>query len=485
MPRSRSSLQSLARLFDSSVFPIYALDEEREIVFCNEACCEWLGVSADRLLGVRCQYHSQPDVPEAAAVAAGLCPPPAVFGGLRQTAEVSCVARDGQSRRRRGEFLPLAEGSDGSAGVLVVLGLADCEEGTAPPACDSLAPSSLHEQLRRFRHEAADRHAPDSLVGGSPAIARAKAQIALAASSQVSVLIVGPSGSGKEHVAKAIHYRSPSAATRALVPLACAVLGGELLSSTVSALLSKQATADRGATLLLGDVDELPAEIQAEMIRLLKNPPPGLRVLSTAARPLEDLVREDRFRGELACLLSTVRIDLPALAQRLEDLPLLAQLFLEAVNARSGKRLGNKQIGGFTPAALDRLAAHSWPGNLDELAQIVEQAHARCHSSLVDSSDLPDRLQLAAAAARHSRRDEAIALEEFLAGVETELIQRALRRAKGNKSKAAKLLGLTRPRLYRRLVQLGLEPGAQTDEEVVQFTEENLTNSDEGLMTND
>src|SRR6185295_12279872 len=156
-------------------------------------------------------------------------------------------------------------------------------------------------------------------------------------------------GSGKEHVAKAIHYRSPRAEMRALVPLACGVLGTELLSSTVAALVSKHATADRAATLLMNDVDELAPENQLEMIALLKHRPAGLRVVATTTRSIEALARQDKFHGELACLLSTLEIELPALSDRLEDLPLLSQLFLEAMNAGGDKRTAGKQIGGFTP----------------------------------------------------------------------------------------------------------------------------------------
>jgi DNA-binding NtrC family response regulator len=116
------------------------------------------------------------------------------------------------------------------------------------------------------------------------------------------------------------------------------------------------------------------------------------------------------------------------------------------------------QLQGFTPEALDQLAAYSWPGNIDELSGLVHEACRAAEGRLVTPRDLPQRIYLAAAAERRPRRgDESIDLGSFLAGVELELIQRALRRAKGNKTKAAKLLGLTRPRLYRRMVQLGLE----------------------------
>ena len=152
-------------------------------------------------------------------------------------------------------------------------------------------------------------------------------------------------------------------------------------------------------------------------------------------------------------MLSTIVIELPSLAQRRDDLPLLAQLFLEDVNAS-----GTRQIGGFTPAALDALDAYPWPGNLDELAAVVTEAHQRARGAEIDVGDLPEKLHWAAQAAAHPRaNEETIVLEEYLARVERELIRRALARCRGNKAKAARLLGMTRPRLYRRMVQLGLE----------------------------
>src|SRR5262249_4677309 len=162
-------------------------------------------------------------------------------------------------------------------------------------------------------------------------------------------------------------------------------------------------------------------------------------IVSTAVARLDQAVAEGRMSRELACALSTLTIELPALAARLEDLPLLAQAFLEEANAA-----GLKQVAGFSPEALDRLVAYSWPGDVDELVHMVREAHGRAQGDQIDVGDLPQRIALASQAAAYARQtDESIVLEEFLAKLERELIERALRRAKGNKTKAAKLLGLT------------------------------------------
>jgi DNA-binding NtrC family response regulator len=177
------------------------------------------------------------------------------------------------------------------------------------------------------------------------------------------------------------------------------------------------------------------------------------RLISTSVLPLGELVQRGKFRADLAAMLSTIGIQLPALTDRREDLPLLVQIFLEDCN-----RQGSKQLGGFSPEAIDELVAYSWPGNLNELANIVAASHKNAQGSEIKPAELPPQIHLAAQAAAHPRKvEEPIQLDEFLQRVERELIRRAIARAKGNKTKAARLLGLTRPRLYRRMVQLGLE----------------------------
>ena len=278
------------------------------------------------------------------------------------------------------------------------------------------------------------------------------------------MLIVGPSGSGKEHVAKAIHYRQAAATAAGLIPLSVTALDAELLLSTLESLLAKAAAGrpDAPGTLLVRDVDQLSPDVQPPLTRLLRGPTVP-RVIATSGRPLAELVAAGAFQADLAALLATLTIELVPLGERIDDLPLLAQLFLEEVNAEGGR-----QLAGFSPEALDELAGYPWPGNLDELADMVRRAHAAAGESTITPRDLPKRIGLAADAVRWPQRpQQPIDLVQTLEQIETELIQKALERAKGNKSRAAELLGLSRPRLYRRLVQLGLSAA----EELVEFEE--------------
>lgn len=464
MPTARAT-HDLLRLLQDAAQPVYLVDDERRIVFLNAACCQWVGTPADDLIGRYCRWQSSHCDTVGAAVDS-LCPPPEAFHGRRTRGSVSKFCGDGQLVRRGADFLPLP-GADGNwIGVLVIV------DPTDLPAVDSPVESKgaeaagearqLHDSVARFRSELARWHHVERLAGRGAAMQRVRAQVELAAAGSGTVLVVGPAGCGRQHVARTIHF-AQQPPLGALAPVACSALPADVLRSTIASLITRHSQADKKArvTLLLNDVHVMPAEVQADLARWLAAAPKNIRFLATALEPLETLVEGGGFSADLAHALSTLVIELPSLAARRDDIPLLAQMLLEDFNAQGGK-----QLRGFTPEALDRLAAYDWPGQMDELAAAVREACAAAEGFEINDSDLPKRLHLAAEAARVPRKQpEVISLENFLAGVETELIQRALREAKGNKSKAARLLGLTRPKLYRRMVQLGLERGEETDEE--------------------
>lgn len=464
MAPSRIHTTELARLLNAAKQPIYVLDEDLTIVFLNRACQEWLG-SGEALLGRRCAYHSGPTADNLDVAAAGLCPPPQVLARKSVTASVSRMADDGRLIERRANFLPMGFEAEELLGILAIVDVADQVPGAVVvddevEKPDEAGPMALHEHIRHFRQEAAARYRADRLIGQGPAMRLARRQVELAAISRASVLLVGPAGSGRQHLAAAIHYAAtvadpqlPTAGT--LVPLDCALLGTDLMETVHTAVARANLLDEHTSpgTLLFHRVDELSVDVQAELAAYVVRRLTVWRLLATAAESLVELARRGKFRDDLAAALSTITIELPPLVQRRDDLPLLAQLFLEEQNAA-----GRRQIGGFTAATFDMLDAYGWPGNLDELAQVVADAHQQAAGREIDVSDLPERLRLACQAAAQPRRvEETIVLDEYLARVERELIRRALARSKGNKARAARLLGLTRPRLYRRMLQLGLE----------------------------
>jgi len=242
----------------------------------------------------------------------------------------------------------------------------------------------------------------------------------------------------------------------------CAAIAPEGFRLTIAMLTGElsQEELDR-SSLLLRNIDRLSLDLQAEIAADLLGESFPPRLFATSSVPLEELAARGKFYPPLATALSTLLIQLPSLPERFDDLPLLAQMIVERHN-----RIEEHQLSGITPETLDALAHYGWPGGIAELLYLLLQA---CHTTFdthVQIHNLPPAIRLAEDAAHAMPpRDETIALDYYLADIERELIERAMRRAKGNKARAARLLGLTRPRLYRRLELLGLEKREEADHE--------------------
>lgn len=447
MPLSRASANELGRLLAAVSGPLYVVAADRRLVFVNEACSAWSNVDAAELVGQECQYGLADDLTGPAAVASALCPPPESFCGTWLDAVIVLPGREDQPRQV--EFIPLPSGEKDAGGVLAIARSAFRAGETS--SHEQYSGPELHARLQHYRAQLGRRFHVDRLLGDSPGMRRARAQVRLAAASTASVLVLAAAGSG-ELIGRAIHYGDGAGAAGPLVPLACSLLDTELLQATLRGLGRSKTSGQRLGTLLLNGVDALGEGAQDELIRWSTGGSFPARIIATSQAPLVELAVQRRFRADLACALSTLTIELPPLAQRMSDLPLLVQWHIEQTNLLSAK-----QIGGCTPEAIDRLADYAWPGDLGELEQAIVEAHEHAEGPLIGPQDLPQRLTMAnQASARPEKRDETIKLEEYLANIEHELIVRALKRAKGNKTKAARLLGMTRPRFYRRLVQLGL-----------------------------
>ncbi len=460
MARQRVTTSDLTRLLRKAPGPIYVLDRERTIVFCNRALAEWTATDAGDLVGRRVDYAIGSDGAEPPGVAAGLCPPAETFEGRETQAVVTCMSAQGRLVYRRARFIPLGEGQACVAWLVLVdqtdMPAAEAFESVTPPA----TPAAHHLEIQRFRAQQQSRYGWPHLIGNSPQIGRAREAAMLAAQCAVSTLVVGSPGSGREHIAKSIHYNSLGELGSRLIPVRCDLADPDVLGSTVAGAL-RSSHDHQQATLLLLEVDRLS---EAGQLCLGEKLPRGvpLRLLATAETRLVVKAERGEFRADLAARLSTLEIELPPLVGRLEDLGLLCQLFIEEANAEySG------QVAGLTPAAFDVLASYAWPRNLDELRETIYSAYQATSGTELEVAALPLRVRQAAQAMAYPNvDDEAIVLEEFLAEIESELVKRALRRAGGNKTRAAQLLGISRPRFYRRLVQLGLEQGPVEAEDV-------------------
>ncbi|MDZ4817888.1 MAG: helix-turn-helix domain-containing protein, partial [Planctomycetota bacterium] len=256
--------------------------------------------------------------------------------------------------------------------------------------------------------------------------------------------------SGRRAVARMIHQGATD--DRVWLGVDCAAVTDESLVAAIASMTARTRAA--GITLVLEGLDELSEAAQLKLEQITAgNRPVSLHLIASSLQTPATLLQQQRLRPGLASQLSTLVIELPPLSQRRDDIPLLCQSLVEEANAAS-----SKQLRGVAPDCLDQLQAYQWPGNLHELANTVREAHRHAEGAEITISDLPKRLSYAADEARRPAKvQQPIDLEAHLESIESELIQKTLKQAKGNKSRAAQLLGLTRPKLYRRMVQLGLE----------------------------
>jgi transcriptional regulator with PAS, ATPase and Fis domain len=450
MAAKKSGGASLRRLLDSASGPLYVVDQKRRVAYCNPEFVKWTGLTLDDLADQRCDYHSAATDNMIAQMATALCPPPSAFDGVESSSRLIIENAAGEIVERLVRFAPLGIEGD-CVGVIGILAEQDLDGDSADEFAGAKAPGEsefLHVKVARLRKGIEETFRLDRLIGVTPAIERVRKQIELAIQNAPNVLVAGPPGSGREHVARTIYYAGPQESAGMLVPLSCEILDAELLNATINALLSqKEIGSEAAPALLLLDADQLSPTCQDLLAEWLVERDIPLRAIASSRTTLDDLARTGEFRADLAFALSTLVIELPPLSDRLADIPLIAQAIVEESN-----KFGGSQRGGFTPEAMDCLTQFPYEENVDELRRIVLQARAKAQGSLIGANDLPDAIRWAQDKDAHPRRElETIELDAFLAEIERELIDRAMAAAKGNRAMAANLLGITRSKLLRRL----------------------------------
>lgn len=450
-PRGRRSQKPLQRLLDSTA-PAFILDDRRSVVFFNKGCEDLTGWLADDVQGRACDYAGAGTSHSLEAVLAALAPPAEVWAGQAARAPVYVPHKTRASAARMIHFYPFPWGDSPAWTVLGVI------QPVPSPGQPHQVPLSqrLHAELASVRHELRRRFAEDSLIIQSPAMQRVLQQLQVARAVESPVLIVGESGTGREHLARVLHYGS-RLGRRSFTPLDSGLLQPHDLRRLVKQVArpsTRQPAVEtlQPGTLFFRDIEQLAAETQQFLAETL-SAAPELRVVASTTSPLERLVEQGRFRSDLFYALTSLTIALPPLRQRLEDVPLLAQFLLEERN-----RDGARQVTGFSDDTWRELQRYSWPGNVRELRAVVEEAHAAAAGALIRPQELPFRFRTGTEAQKHVAppRVQPVPLEALLERVEREQIEAALAAAKQNKSRAAELLGINRPRLYRRMEQLGI-----------------------------
>jgi two-component system response regulator HydG len=301
------------------------------------------------------------------------------------------------------------------------------------------------------------------IIGSSPAMHHTLDLVGQVAPSAATVLIQGESGTGKELIANAIHHGSPRR-DRPFIKINCAALPETLLESELfgyergaftGAVARKEGRFELadGGTLFMDEIGDLSPATQAKLLRVLQEGEferlggtrtlkVDIRLVAATNADLATLVREKRLREDLFYRLNVITIQLPPLRERREDIPLLAQHFLRRFAAKNVKA-----ITGFTDEAMDVLQTYAWPGNVRELENVVERAVVLTRSSMISPADFPETVVGSDQAARHLVISIGTPLEE----VEDRLIEETLRYTKGDKTLAAKLLGIATRTIYRRM----------------------------------
>jgi transcriptional regulator with PAS, ATPase and Fis domain len=418
------------RWLHASAEALFLLSGQRRLAYANRAWEQATGLSLADVRGRACRRKPRATAVEPVdQVLSALAPPPEALQG-----------RPCQTRRRAPgptlgwwqiDFFPWSS----AEGLLAVLGKIRVIAETGP------AHGALPEKLVQLRDRFQQIYRLESWTSELPVMQRLRQQLRLAASTHLPVLIQGPAGSGKAWAARTIHQLSEQRETffAAFDTRLPAALVAEMLSSSRHWRLG---------TLYIADIDRLPREAQVLLLHHLatERDDPGPRVLAgRSANPNEE-VRGDHLLPELHARLSALMVQVPSLAERLADLPHL----LDDVLPRAAQAV-DRDVRGATPEVLELLRRHAWPGNLRELYDVLAQACRHAQGDHLAADDLTFYLRNAPAPPEKSIR-----LDETLEKVERRLIELALRMANQNKTRAAELLGIWRPRLLRRLEQLGM-----------------------------
>ena len=447
--RVRTTRRLEVWLKDTSV-ALFVLNANRRLVFFNTGCQQLTGWTPPDVLGQVCEFVTEADLNSSAALLASLTPPSNVWLGETVSVPASVAHRERGPVASHIHFFPL---TDVDRKVQAALGV--IQSASANPQSPGVSISQrLHVELAALRASVRQQIGEGFLIGRSPGMRRVSGQMRLAQESSVPLLFLGEAGTGREQMGRLIHDAGDRGRS-SFVPLDCRRLTAQHLESTFKRILeSSQANDVQPGAIFLHHVEALPRDLQRLVLSVIElKSPKSPRVMAASLNPLDRLIESDEFLAELHYALTTIVILIPSLRSRPEDLEPLAQFFLEELN-----RGQPHQITGFHDDVWQQFRRYNWPGNVGELRAVVTEARSACTGPEIETIHLPFRFRTGVSGQTigPSTRKRSEALDPLLLRVEREQIELALMEARHNKAKAAELLGITRPRLYRRMEVLGI-----------------------------
>lgn len=462
---------ALDQVLASTQDGLFVLDDQQRFVYFNSGCERLTGYTSNEVIASAqpCWQITECRDEHGRVLANKLCPVRSLFDGDQLSARqlVRMVTKGGEHRWVETLFTPLRDKA-GKAGHIIGV-MRDVTEAKHREDQWRQTIEGLRHEVESLRQQMRDRYGFVSIVTKSPAMRLVLDKTRSACGNTSPVLICGEKGTGKEMVARTIHYNGLQKDGPFVVVGAASIPKDRIDVELFGGMHEGRdypglALAADGGTLFVAGIDLVPDEVQAKLLRVVQDKeirpigrtepvPVHLRLIAAADRSVQDLYISNRVRDDLLNRLAVIAIEIPPLRSRKEDIPLLVEQFIATLNQQS-----TRQVHDVSPEVWGRLEVCEWPGNAQELQNVIESAFAAGSGETLRSEEVA--IPVAGSGLRAGADGESARLDTLLCDFERQAILAALRRAGGGRSLAARQLGISRSRLYRRMDALGIEPNA-------------------------